>query len=132
MQKVSSTTKQRITHAFVAVAIATSGLTLETPAPALANHRDVGDGECSWFPDRLPGIYDFHEACTNHDACGERAGSDQRAWDRCDKQLRADAEKWCTTHRSRFNPLRSSCLHNANTMYWGLRAFVKGTRIHRD
>lgn len=108
------------------------GLVLETPPPAIADHRDVGDGECSWFPDSVPHIYNFHEACTNHDACGERAGSDKLAWDACDRQLKADAESYCVEHHSRWNPLRYECLKYANTMYWGLRAFVNGTGIHRD
>ncbi len=117
---------------FAAVVLATGGLILEIPAPALAHHRNVGDGECSWFLDRLLPTYDFHEACTNHDACGERAGSNQLAWDACDRQLKADAERWCVQHHSNWNPLRYSCLSYANTMYWGLRAFVNGTGIHRD
>lgn len=118
---------------FVAVIITTGGLTLGTPTPALADHRDVGDGECSWFPDR--GLdYDFHEACTNHDACGERAGSNQLAWDACDRQLRVDAQNWCNNRwRSWYQkPAQLSCRSKAETMYWGLRAFVNGTGIHRD
>ena len=117
---------------FVALVIVTGLLTLAPPGGALAHHRDVGDGECSWFPDRVPHLYDFHEACTNHDACGESAGSDKLAWDNCDRQLRADARHWCETHHSRWNPLRYQCLTMADEIYWGLRAFVNGTRIHRD
>jgi len=120
--------KQKLASAiFAAVAIATGELTLVNPTPVLANHRNVGDGECSWFPDRLSGVYDFHEACTNHDACGERAGSDKLAWDRCDRQLRQDTISWCENN----NPTKR-CRGAANTIYWGLRGFVNGTGIHRD
>lgn len=130
---ITLTTKKRIAHVILgAVFVATSGLVLQTSMPVFASHKNVGDGECSWFPDSLPGVYNFHEACTNHDACGARAGSNQQAWDRCDTKLFTDAKKWCTTNRSRFNPLRYSCLDYAAKMYYGLRAFVNLTGIHRD
>lgn len=122
-------TKEKITYAiFTAAVIATSGLNLGTPAPASAHHRNVGDGECSWFPDRIPLIYDFHQACSNHDACGERAGSNKRAWDHCDKLLYRDALLWCKKSK----PTQPKCVKAAQAMYWGLRAFVNGTKIHRD
>lgn len=121
--------KQKIASAiFAAVAISTGGFILVNPAPVLANHRNVGDGECSWFPDRIPFIYDFHGVCTNHDACGERAGSNQLAWDDCDKLLYRDALLWCKNN----NPYQPKCINAAHTLYWGLRGFVNGTRIHRD
>jgi hypothetical protein len=109
-----------------------SVLVFGTSTPVFAHHRDVGDGECSWFPDKAWPVYDFHEACTNHDACGEKAGSNKRAWDDCDRQLRADARQWCERHHSRWSPLRYQCLNIADEVYWGLRAFVNGTRIHRN
>jgi hypothetical protein len=83
---------QRIAHVFMVVVIVMSVLAIETPMQALARHRNVGEGECSWFPDRVPHIYDFHAACTNYDACGERAGRNKLAWDHCDKQLKVDTE----------------------------------------
>jgi hypothetical protein len=103
-------------------------MTLGTSTPALADHRDVGDGECSWFPDQIPFVYNFHEACVKHDACGEIVGSDQLAWDECDELLYNDALDWCWLN----NPLSGHCFSAAAIMYWGLRAYVNGTRDHRD
>ena len=125
-------------HVCMIVVIVMRMLALETPIPAHAHHRDFGDGECSWFPDTILPLYDFHGACTNHDRCGERAGSNKLAWDKCDTQLKIDAEKSCfARHRhASWNLtarlLQGECLKMADAMYRGLRKVISLPWIHRN
>jgi hypothetical protein len=120
--------KKKVAHIFVTVVVVTGGLALESTAPVLAEHRDVGDGECSWFPDKVLPVYDFHDACVNHDACGERIERQRQLsqdhWDYCDRELWKDAKSWCVEEHPSWSPLLGKCLDVADGMYSGLRGFA--------
>ena len=116
----------RRTFTLASVVIATSGL-MGISAPAIADHRDVGDGECSWARDT--GVtFDFHEACANHDACVQGVREGVGNWDICDDQFRAEMDAHCINRWSPSDLRRGSCLRTARYYHYVVRNFPKKFR----
>jgi RHS repeat-associated protein len=82
------------------------------------NHADptgltCGYGSTEWVPEGLGGLYDFTEACANHDecyACGEPKNE-------CDEKFYADMAASCRRDHPWFSPFRQYCLELASLYY---------------
>lgn len=78
-------------------------------------------GFCTGVPDRVPGIFDFTDACAAHDAC---YAGDQQPQAQCDEQFRQDMNAACVTqHPSALDPARYACLFFAQLYYAGVVFF---------
>ena len=89
--------------------------TIESPLTAF----DDG-GACTGVPDTLPGIFDFTEACEEHDVC-YAAGVDRLA---CDVEFREDLVAACVTqHPDALDARRYLCLTFAELYFIGVRLF---------
>lgn len=124
--------KKRIVHtAFAAVMVATGGLTLGTSTPANArplkeppNVRRFNSDLCSKSPNKIPGIFDFRQACYNHDACIEyeiRRGH-YGSWTSCDNRFKANMHRQCRAQWEKFDPRRFACHEAANRYFLAVRA----------
>ena len=77
-------------------------------------------GACTGVPDTLPGIFDFTEACEEHDVC-YAAGGDRLA---CDLEFREDLIEACAAqHPEAFAVGRIGCLVFAELYFLGVRLF---------
>ena len=78
-------------------------------------------GVCTGVPDTIPGIFDFSDACANHDAC-YAAGEQTRA--ACDEAFRQDLNAACVAqHPSALDPARYACLFLAQLYHAGVVFF---------
>jgi hypothetical protein len=77
-------------------------------------------GACTGASDTLPGIFDFTEACAEHDACYAE-GVDRLA---CDLAFREDLAAACVAqHPDAFDPRRYACLAFAEFYFLGVALF---------
>ena len=77
-------------------------------------------GSCTGVPDAIPGIFDFTDACTAHDAC-YTSGQTQLA---CDDAFRQAMVAECAAqYPSVLDGRRFLCLTFAQLYYFGVRVF---------
>jgi RHS repeat-associated protein len=81
--------------------------------PSGRHHTSWWDGECSWSRDAVSGIFDFHEACTEHDRCLELGGS----FDGCDAEFLYDMAAHCVLRHASGSYLEATCLVIAYEYY---------------
>jgi hypothetical protein len=75
-------------------------------------------GACTGAPETLPGIFDFTDACEQHDACYAE-GVDRLA---CDLAFRQDLIAACTAqHPDAFDARRYACFGFAELYFIGVR-----------
>ena len=89
-------------------------------ATLIAPFPDDG-GTCTAVPDTIPGIFDFTDACADHDAC-YASGEQTRA--ECDEAFRRDMVAECLAqHPSALDARRYVCLTFAQLYFVGVRLF---------
>ncbi len=108
------------------VALLTLSVIVFTAAPAFSEEPSTDaipaliddGGACTGAPETLPGIFDFTEACEQHDACYAE-GVDRLA---CDLAFREDLIAACVVqHPDAFDPRRYACLGFAELYFIGVR-----------
>lgn len=75
-------------------------------------------GECSWSPEGIPGVYNFHRSCVRHDQCYRRVRDGNPTWNKtsCDFQFLLDTQRHCSGRRS-----ERACLSVAERYYEEVR-----------
>lgn len=105
-------------------AAAQEATVVESDLPSLVSSLALlfdDGGACTGVPDTIPGIFDFTDACTAHDAC-YAAGEQTRA--ACDAELLEDMNATCLVqHPSALAPGRFACLFFAQLYHAGVRLF---------
>jgi len=93
---------------------------LEASIESLLTAFDTDGGACTAVPDTLPGIFDFTEACEEHDACYAE-GEDRLA---CDLEFRSDLLSACAAqHPATLDARRLLCVTFAELYFIGVRLF---------
>ncbi|MDQ3895791.1 MAG: phospholipase [Actinomycetota bacterium] len=78
-------------------------------------------GRCTGVPDAIPGIFDFTNACANHDAC---YASHEQTQAECDQAFLADMVAACVAqHPSALDARRYACFTFAGLYFTGVRLF---------
>jgi hypothetical protein len=110
----------------IPVLVALSALVFAAPAASEEASTEsipaiIDDGgACTGAPETLPGIFDFTEACEQHDAC-YAGGADRRG---CDLAFRQDLIAACTAqHPDVFDPRRYACFGFAELYFIGVTLF---------
>ena len=121
MRRVFCTVLVVAALAFSAGAAGAQEATVESIVAATSISFPDHDGTCTGVPDRIPGIFDFTDACASHDEC-YASGEQTRA--QCDEAFRSDMVVACVVqHPSALDPARYACLTFAQLYYAGIRFF---------
>jgi hypothetical protein len=104
------------------IVIMFSGLISGVPEVKAQTSNSSTNG-CSYVPDSVLGLFNFKQACNNHDICYSKGSGVPRKV--CDDKFKKEMEEYCEKTYSWYNPQRAACKSLALTYYGAVRQFSK-------
>lgn len=106
------------------VVVILSGLIGGVPQVKAQTSNSSTNG-CSYVPDRFLGVFNFKQACNNHDICYSKGSGVPRKV--CDDKFKKEMEEYCEKTYSHLYqyPQRGACKTLALTYYGAVRQFSK-------